>query len=202
MWSRHVQEGKTAWTWAEAKGHTDVLDVLDAAEGTEREVEMFVVECSSFAEDLLSEIRETIKAVGDEEDYEDEGAASPSSMQDIRAKGRTFSVVGSLGGGTMDGPSRVEGWMAKKGHLFRSWRNRWFVLDDGDMSYFSKPEDRKCKGTVKLTADSSVESLVDYHRPFVFKVTTPSKAFMLQAADEDELDEWIGAVRAHITAFS
>jgi ankyrin repeat protein len=197
-----MQEGKTALDWATAKGHDETVEVLRAAGGMEREVEMFIVECTAFAEDLLSEIREKIKAVGDEEDYDDEGAASPSSMQDIRAKGRTFSVVAGLAGTGTEGPSRVEGWMAKKGHLFRSWRNRWFVLDDGDMSYFSKAEDRKSKGTVKLTPDTQVESLTGYHRPFVFKVTTPSKAFMLQAADEDELDEWLSAVQAHIDALT
>jgi len=191
----------TAAAWARRKGHTDVLEALEAsAAGADGDAEVALSECAKFAEDLLAEVKAAMPGLPyEEEEEEDEGAASPSAMQAISLKGRTFSVVGGAGLG-LDEPAQVEGWMAKKGHLFRSWRNRWFVLDGTTMSYFGKPGDKKPKGSLEITPGTEVEARPDYHRPCVFGVRTPKKEFLFQAADDDELDEWLRAIQARIDA--
>ena len=195
LWSTHTQEGLTAAAWADRKGHRGVAAALAAAPTHASDTEMELAECSRFAQDMLVAVR---AAIPDEDVEEDDGTMSPSGMQDIRVKGRTFSVVGGEAGIGLGGPTRVEGWMAKKGHLIRNWRNRWFVLEDSVMQYYARPGDKKSKGTVTLTADTRVEAKPDYHRPCVFTVTTPKKSFLFQAADDDELDEWLHALEMHI----
>eukprot|EP00602_Paraphysomonas_sp_CaronLab_P001801 CAMPEP_0185037950 /NCGR_PEP_ID=MMETSP1103-20130426/33014_1 /TAXON_ID=36769 /ORGANISM="Paraphysomonas bandaiensis, Strain Caron Lab Isolate" /LENGTH=294 /DNA_ID=CAMNT_0027576175 /DNA_START=164 /DNA_END=1045 /DNA_ORIENTATION=+ len=37
-------------------------------------------------------------------------------------------------------------WLMKRGHMVRNWRKRYFVLDDGEIKYFEKRDDKTGKG--------------------------------------------------------
>jgi ankyrin repeat protein len=103
---------------------------------------------------------------------------------------------GSEGGGG-DGV-RVEGWMAKQGHFIRNWKNRWFTLDGRTMSYFGKEGAAKPKGTISLGAGTDVIVEEKYAKPYCFTLLTPKKKFILQAANEDEMVEWIEAIQTNL----
>lgn len=85
----------------------------------------------------------------------------------------------------------VEGWMAKEGHFFKNWKNRWFLLEGRRLLYFSKPSARKPQGIILLDKGSDVFVEERYSRPFCFTLLTLSKKFILQAANEEEMAEWI-----------
>ena len=43
-----------------------------------------------------------------------------------------------------------EGWLAKRGHLFKAYKRRFFVLEGGNLLYFAKLGDPKSKGVIPL----------------------------------------------------
>lgn len=51
------------------------------------------------------------------------------------ADDRRFTAAGELELGT---PMRVEGWMAKQGHVIKNWKNRWFVLEGRNIFYYTR----------------------------------------------------------------
>jgi len=92
----------------------------------------------------------------------------------------------------------VEGWMAKEGHFFRNWKNRWFVLEGRRLLYFSKPTAKSPQGIIQLAKGSDVIVEERYTRPFCFTVVTLTKKFILQAANEEEMAEWIECIQNNL----
>jgi len=43
-----------------------------------------------------------------------------------------------------------EGYLWKVGHIFRTWRRRWFVLTDKKLFYYDNPKAKDAKGVVTL----------------------------------------------------
>ena len=102
------------------------------------------------------------------------------------------------GGGGGASPIRVEGWMAKQGHIFRNWKNRWFVLEARSIFYFSKEGATKARGVIQMVDGSDIVIEEKYPKPFCFTIITPRKRFVLQAADEDEMAEWLMAIQHNL----
>lgn len=116
---------------------------------------------------------------------------------------------GGVGGGFDDegflelgSPMHVEGWMAKQGHIFKTWKNRWFVLDGRRMAYYSKEGAKVPKGVINMIDGTDVIIEEKYPKPFCYTVITPTKRFVLQAADEDEMAEWIEAIQNNLECCS
>ena len=93
----------------------------------------------------------------------------------------------------------VEGWMAKEGHFFRNWKNRWFLLEGRRLLYFAKPAAKKPQGVIHLAKGSDVIVEERYTRPFCFTVLTLTKKFILQAANEEEMAEWIECIQNNLS---
>lgn len=91
-------------------------------------------------------------------------------------------------------PLHVEGWMAKQGQIFKTWKNRWFVLDGRRMAYYQREGAPKPRGVIEMIEGTDVVIEEKYPKPFCFTISTPTKRYILQAADEDEMVEWIEAV--------
>ena len=127
-------------------------------------------------------------------------ASSSSSSKPAYAKPSSPNTQGGGSGASpilpLDVPQpgvvlTVEGWMAKEGHFFKNWKNRWFLLEGRRLLYFSKPSARKPQGIILLDKGSDVFVEERYSRPFCFTLLTLSKKFILQAANEEEMAEWI-----------
>ncbi len=43
-----------------------------------------------------------------------------------------------------------EGWLVKRGHMFRTWRRRWFELDGPSLKYYTKAGEGRAKGAIRL----------------------------------------------------
>lgn len=176
--------GKRAIDWADEKGHNAVWNVLTLgprpnAGGSGAGGRSGGAAGSSF---------------DDEEDggenslevFDEETAAVVSDMSEL-------AELAELGT-----PIRVEGWMAKQGHWVRNWKNRWFVLDGRRMHYYAEEGAKKPKGCISMVDGTDVLVEEKYQKPFCFTIVTPRKRFVLQAADEDEMAEWIEAIQNNL----
>jgi hypothetical protein len=95
-------------------------------------------------------------------------------------------------------PMHVEGWMAKQGQIFKTWKNRWFVLDGRSMYYYAREGAPKAKGVIKMVEGTDVIIEERYVKPFCFTVCTPTKRYILQAADDDEMAEWVESIQNNL----
>lgn len=103
-------------------------------------------------------------------------------------------------GASAVGPMRVEGWLSKHGHVIRNWKNRWFVLESRTMWYYAKKgESRsKAKGVIRLDKNASVYMDSTVAKPNRFIVKTSEKTYEMQAADEEEADDWVAAIQNNL----
>jgi len=92
----------------------------------------------------------------------------------------------------------VEGWMAKQGHFFPNWKNRWFLLEGRKLSYFTKQGAKTPQGVISLVRGTDLVVEERYSKPFCFTVVTRTKKFILQAANEEEMTEWIESIQNNI----
>eukprot|EP00002_Diphylleia_rotans_P026747 TRINITY_DN534_c1_g3_i2.p1 TRINITY_DN534_c1_g3~~TRINITY_DN534_c1_g3_i2.p1 ORF type:complete len:1016 (-),score=233.74 TRINITY_DN534_c1_g3_i2:791-3838(-) len=90
------------------------------------------------------------------------------------------------------------GHLSKLGKKIRTWRKRWFVLEDTRLVYYSSPSDFEIQGSIPL---QSVQSIVqasddDTSKPYCFKMIANSKSYLFLTENEKELGEWMTALRA------
>lgn len=95
-------------------------------------------------------------------------------------------------------PMHAEGWMAKQGQIFKTWKNRWFVLEGRSIFYYVKEGAPKAKGVIHMVEGTDVVIEEKYSKPFCFTISTPSRRHILQAADEDEMAEWVEAIQNNL----
>ena len=105
-------------------------------------------------------------------------------------------------GGIFGQPIKAEGWMAKQGHFIRNWRNRWFMLDGRNIYYFDKEGATKAKGHIYMEDGTDIFIEERYSKPFCFTLRTPKKTFILQAANEEELLDWVEAITNNLECCS
>jgi len=115
-------------------------------------------------------------------------------------QGSRRSIVGNTGH-KYGQPMRVEGWMRKHGGTFRPWRNRFFMLEGRTVWYFANEnslDKAKAKGVMRLVQGSEV--LVDdsYTKPYCFNINTPQRKYIVQAANDEEMIEWMEALQNNL----
>ncbi len=103
----------------------------------------------------------------------------------------------------------TQGWLVKQGHIFKTWKKRWFVLEPPLLKYYktadddhTQPELRQLKGCITLLncAVCALPAADADGRPFAFQLTPMSrKVFFICAADDHERDAWIAAIQASST---
>jgi len=101
------------------------------------------------------------------------------------------------------------GWLTKQGHIFHTWKKRWFVLDkqllkyykssteDANLSISKAPQLSELKGCINLL-NCQVDALgrETETRPFCFRITPMSnKIFLISAPDEAARVAWINLIR-------
>jgi PH domain/Ankyrin repeats (3 copies) len=207
------KSGRSAEDWGVEKGFSEVVDALASwRELGEAARERRVHEEKEKQADAILLVHTAIQS--------DAANASPIPDEDSddrrggrRAPGSTSAAAAAAGGGGgggggggsgSGGPQveamRVEGWMAKQGHIIPNWKNRWFVLEGRHIRYYGRQGDSTPKGEIILENGTAVhvEPSARGARPNVFCVHTPKKKFNLQAADEEERDEWVNAINNNL----
>jgi hypothetical protein len=129
-----------------------------------------------------------------------DGLPSAYAVDDEEAAGDGASDVGGAGedGNELGTPMHAEGWMAKQGQIFKTWKNRFFVLEGRRLLYYAREGAPKPKGVINMTEGTDVVIEERYAKPFCFTVSTPAKRYILQAADEEEMAEWIEAIQNNL----
>lgn len=95
----------------------------------------------------------------------------------------------------LTGGFRQAGWLTKRGGFIKSWKRRWFVLEEGEISYFTQPEDSIPKGKIPLFAVSDV---VHPKRGSSFTITTSARGFVIEAATPEEAGIWVAAIQGAV----
>jgi len=93
-----------------------------------------------------------------------------------------------------------EGYLTKQGQTFKTWRKRWFLLNDFGLSYYKSPEQQFPLGYIAIEAIKSVDCpQVSKHtgkssQTHNFNITTPQRTYVLTAETSTEVKEWMEAI--------
>ncbi|XP_031772385.1 cytohesin-1 isoform X3 [Bombus vosnesenskii] len=112
-----------------------------------------------------------------------------------------------------------EGWLWKQaGGRYKSWKRRWFILNDNCLYYFEYTTDKEPRGIIPLE-NIQVREVQDRHKPHCFELYAAGSEFIkacktdsegkvvegkhtvyrMSAATDEEKEEWIKCVRQSIS---
>lgn len=111
-----------------------------------------------------------------------------------------------------------EGWLWKQGGRYKSWKRRWFILNDNCLYYFQFTTDKEPKGIIPLE-NISIREISDKSKPNCFELYATSNdiikackvdkegkvvegkhnVYRMSAASKEEKDEWIRCIKASIS---
>ncbi|GAM20300.1 hypothetical protein SAMD00019534_034750 [Acytostelium subglobosum LB1] len=86
----------------------------------------------------------------------------------------------------------VEGELVKQGHIFKSWRTRWFKIEASHLLYFKSKNDTEPIDRIPLRG-SRVSKKPFHEKQFCFELmaVTMKKVFLLQAKNAKDVDYWM-----------
>jgi len=104
---------------------------------------------------------------------------------------------------TTPAPETVtEGWLTKEGAKWKTWKRRWFVLDDSEnrLYYYQKRGMEREKHLGYITLDDATCAMAieadakGGKRKNMFQIVTPARTWYLRAESEEERDAWLKTV--------
>jgi len=84
-----------------------------------------------------------------------------------------------------------EGYLVKLGAVVKSWKNRWFVLRNEELSYYAREKDKEPIRIIKLKDVEEVSPCELSQKKNAFRVILPWRTFYLQAPSREVRDDWI-----------
>eukprot|EP01138_Halocafeteria_seosinensis_P010023 gb/GECG01010236.1/.p1 GENE.gb/GECG01010236.1/~~gb/GECG01010236.1/.p1 ORF type:complete len:285 (+),score=55.67 gb/GECG01010236.1/:1-855(+) len=104
-----------------------------------------------------------------------------------------------LAGGNVYTYSNKEGFLKKKGHVIKTWKSRYFIVDRWRVYYLTEP-DGKMQGRFTLGSKSDAWIVNDPKKPCCFAVTSADsdKEFILQASSEHARQQWVAVLKHNI----
>eukprot|EP01136_Pigoraptor_vietnamica_P020730 Opistho-1_new@70005 len=118
-----------------------------------------------------------------------------SSLRSIGADGLALDT--SAGAGALYERLR-EGYLVKQGGAIKTWKRRWFVLDEesGVFNYYKQQGDKAPVGTIDLSACTDV-TLGERLRggEVQFKIATPARTYVIQAESARYAQSWVNSVK-------
>lgn len=91
------------------------------------------------------------------------------------------------------------GMLFKKGHLRRSWKERWCVLKPGVLKYYTDDTLTEQKGAICISTTSRVEAIDNksgHHFRFLLVCGKTGKIFEIEAPTEIDRVEWVQAIKS------
>jgi len=129
-------------------------------------------------------------------------------MEQIRAQTKELEEKDKKEGSRrMVDSSHKEGELLKLGAKVKKWRTRYFVLEDERLSYYKSKDSKKPMGVVRLSSlwqisrQTPSKELEDL--PFLMSLAPTGgndRQFLLAAQDEQDLEQWINAIKLRLTA--
>ena len=118
-------------------------------------------------------------------------------------------MASSEGGGRGTGRRRrtanlvlKEGFLYKKGGIIKSWTRRYFILNKQSLCYFRREQEDGSAdnlqplGRIFLSDIVTIETDgVEKRKAFVFALHTKKRSVLLQAANVDDRESWVTAIR-------
>eukprot|EP00483_Globobulimina_turgida_P001604 UN01606 len=88
-----------------------------------------------------------------------------------------------------------EGFMSKEGKMFKTWRKRYFTLDDkGKLAYYHNQGDENPIGSVDVRLMKKTErSSFGRNKQFGVQIHTDTRVWKFLCQNEKDLAEWIHA---------
>ncbi|XP_032591961.1 cytohesin-2 isoform X1 [Drosophila grimshawi] len=77
-----------------------------------------------------------------------------------------------------------EGWLWKQGGRYKSWKRRWFILNDNCLYYFEYTTDKEPRGIIPLE-NISVREIPDRSKPHCFELFASGGADIIKACKTD-----------------
>lgn len=117
-------------------------------------------------------------------------AASVQATPEERAE--AAASVGRIASDTVR-----QGWLRKEGGWIKSWRDRYFVLRGGALSYYADEAAGVPKGSIHLGDCIAVRACQPDEVPgrlFCIKLLFPTRTYILQAPSQTAMEEWVLAL--------
>ncbi|XP_061765036.1 pleckstrin homology domain-containing family A member 1-like isoform X1 [Nerophis ophidion] len=95
------------------------------------------------------------------------------------------------------------GYCVKQGAVMKTWKRRYFILDENALSYFKSDLDRGALRVIHLKDILKVQECKQSElmmRDNLFEIITSSRTFYLQTDSPDEMHSWIKALSGAIVA--
>uniref|UniRef100_G1MV29 Pleckstrin homology domain containing A2 n=1 Tax=Meleagris gallopavo TaxID=9103 RepID=G1MV29_MELGA len=104
------------------------------------------------------------------------------------------------------GPPAIKtGFCVKQGNVRKSWKRRYFVLDEFSISYYKCEQDKEPLRSILLkdickTHECLVKSGDLLMRDNLFEIITSSRTFYIQADSPEDMHSWIRAIAGAVQA--
>lgn len=102
-------------------------------------------------------------------------------------------------------PAIKSGYCVKQGNVRKSWKRRYFVLDEFSISYYKCEQDKEPLRSILLkdvckTHECLVKSGDLLMRDNLFEIITSSRTFYIQADSPEDMHSWIRAIAGAVQA--
>jgi predicted ester cyclase len=95
---------------------------------------------------------------------------------------------------------KLEGWMEKEGHVFKTWNKRWFELDSTRfvLFYYENSDKKAKKGEYGIIETTVVVEVSGSKKPNAFRLETAgsSDVLILSASSVVEMKKWMTAIQS------
>ena len=115
--------------------------------------------------------------------------ADPSPSDDLALDNNMFSV------------NSKEGFLTKQGHIFKTWRTRWFVLQRNELKYFKQKFSKLPIRTLDLNnCRECCQDFSQKDKSCVIRLDMGSRVFLLYSVSEPDMEDWIKRINWRLTA--
>ncbi|WVQ84916.1 hypothetical protein IAT38_007079 [Cryptococcus sp. DSM 104549] len=114
---------------------------------------------------------------------------------------RQFNNQDSLVEAKSDGrPPDLRGFLSKWVNYRSGWRTRWFVLENGVLSYYRNREDEHiaCRGSIAMAVASLHASSDGFRFELSSKVSSAVPKFIVKSAHRAEIARWVQTLKLNI----
>ena len=96
-------------------------------------------------------------------------------------------------------PKKISrGWLVKRGGSWKSWKKRWFVLNDKEIRYFTNKTETNLKGIIKISDIKEVKKSTEITSGFHFEVVTERRTYLIRAENDSARTTWIDRISSRL----
>nr|XP_055031605.1 pleckstrin homology domain-containing family A member 1 isoform X4 [Misgurnus anguillicaudatus] len=95
------------------------------------------------------------------------------------------------------------GYCVKQGAVMKTWKRRYFILDNNNLSYFKSETEREALRLISLNDVKKVQECKQRDvmmRDNLFELVTTSRTFYIQSDSPEDMHGWIKAISGAIVA--